>query len=98
MHLGDVVRQTEESLANLAAVREAAAARAGVPYAAADLTYTIYLRDAADLTAVRAVFDAALGTASTAAREAVYLQADICRAELLVEIEAHGFAGAGAAA
>jgi chorismate lyase/3-hydroxybenzoate synthase len=98
MHPGDVVRQTEESLANLAAVREAAAARAGMPFAAEALTYTIYLRHATDLAPVRAVFESAIGAASPAAREAVYLQADVCRAELLVEIEAHGFAAAEEAA
>ncbi|HEY0819678.1 MAG TPA: hypothetical protein VGD46_12925 [Rhizobacter sp.] len=91
MHLGDVRRQTEESLTNLAAVRDAATARAGQAFAAGDMFYTVYVRQAADLPVVREVFERAVGPASLAAREAVYLHADICRAELLVEIEAHGF-------
>lgn len=91
MHLGDVRRQTEESLANLAVVREAAAARAGHPIPAHDMHHTLYLRHAADLPVVREVFERAVGADSPAAREALYLHADICRAELLVEIEAHGF-------
>lgn len=91
VHLGDVRRQTEESLTNLAIVRDAAAARAGRPIPAADLHYPVYLRHPADLPVVREVFEGAVGVSSRAAREALYVQADICRAELLVEIEAHGF-------
>ena len=98
VHLGDLRRQTEESLANIAALREAAAAHAGLPYPADALIYTLYLRRAADLGVVREVFERAVGAGSTAARDAIYLQADICRAELLVEIEAHGFAHAGSSA
>lgn len=92
MHLGDVHRQTEESLANIAAVRQAAEARSGLAFAADELIYTLYLRRAADLPRVREVFERAVGPASAAARDAIYLHADICREELLVEIEAHGFA------
>ena len=91
LHLGDVRRQTEESLANMAAVREVAASRAGAGFDASALIYTVYLRHPGDLAVVREVFERHLGAHSTAARDAIYLQADICRAELLVEIEAHGF-------
>jgi chorismate lyase / 3-hydroxybenzoate synthase len=91
LHLGDVRRQTEESLANITAVREAAATKAGHAYAAGDLHYTLYVRDPADLPVIRAVFEAAVGAGSPAATSALYVHADICRAELLVEIEAHGF-------
>ncbi|MBC7482319.1 MAG: hypothetical protein H7337_10590 [Rhizobacter sp.] len=54
------------------------------------LSCTIYLRRADDLPVVRDAFERHVGVHSTAAREAVYLRADICRADLLVEIEAHG--------
>jgi chorismate lyase/3-hydroxybenzoate synthase len=91
VHIGDVRRQTEESLANVAAVRDAAAARAGRPFAASEMFYTVYVRHADDLAAVRDVFERTIGPTSLAAREATYLHADICRADLLVEIEAHGF-------
>jgi enamine deaminase RidA (YjgF/YER057c/UK114 family) len=91
MHIGDVRRQTEESLANVAAVRAAAAAKAGVPFAADALNYTVYVRRPSELEAVREVFEGVLGAHSRAALDTVYLQADICRADLLVEIEAHGF-------
>jgi chorismate lyase/3-hydroxybenzoate synthase len=93
MHVGDVRRQTEESLINIAAVREAAEARSGLAIPASDMSYTIYVRCPEDLNVIREVFERAVGPASFAAREATYLNADVCRAELLVEIEAHGFAG-----
>ena len=92
MHIGDVRRQTEESLVNIAAVRAVAAERAGVPFPADVLSYTVYVRRPADLAVVREVFEHSVGAQSPAALEAIYLQADICRADLLVEIEAHGFA------
>ncbi|MEO8153409.1 MAG: hypothetical protein ABI605_10100 [Rhizobacter sp.] len=98
LHLGDVRRQTEESLTNIAAVREAAEARAGHAIPASEMFYTVYVRRAEDLPLVREVFEQSVGATSTAAREAIYLNADICRAELLVEIEAHGFAGPRSAA
>lgn len=94
MHVQDVRRQTEESLANIAAVRQVAAARSGLALPAGEMVYTLYLRHPGDLATVRAVFEQAVGPASAAAREAIYLNADICRADLLVEIEAHGFADA----
>ena len=91
LHLGDVRRQTEESLANMAAVREVAALCAGAAFPASELIYTVYVRHRSDLAVVREAFEQHVGAYSVAAREAVYLQADICRAELLVEIEAHAF-------
>ncbi len=94
LHPGDVRRQTEESLANITAVREAAEARGGFAFPAGEMFYTVYVRHCEDLPSVREVFESAIGASSHAAREASYLNADICRAELLVEIEAHGFASA----
>ncbi|MEO8059257.1 MAG: hypothetical protein ABI671_13120 [Burkholderiales bacterium] len=89
LHIGDVRRQTEESLVNMAAVREIAALRAGTAFDASALIYTVYVRQRSDFATVREVFERHVGPHSAAAREAVYLQADICRADLLVEIEAH---------
>ena len=98
VHIGDVRRQTEESLLNIATLRRLAAERAGAPFPADGLFYTVYVRDPAHLAGVREVFEREVGAASAAARDCVYLQADICRAELLVEIEAHGFVRTGVAA
>jgi chorismate lyase / 3-hydroxybenzoate synthase len=94
MHVGDVRRQTEESLANITAVRQAAEAHSGLGFAADEMVYTVYVRRADDMAVVREVFERAVGRTSSAAREAIYLNADVCRADLLVEIEAHGFAHA----
>ncbi|HET7794948.1 MAG TPA: hypothetical protein VFL64_16315 [Rhizobacter sp.] len=94
MHVGDVRRQTEESLANIAAVRGAAEARSGHTFPPSQMHYTLYLRQPADMAVVREVFERAVGPDSPAARGALYLHADVCRADLLVEIEAHGYSAA----
>jgi chorismate lyase/3-hydroxybenzoate synthase len=91
LHLGDVRRQTQESLVNIGVLREIAAQRAGAGFDADRLTYTVYVRRRDDLDAVRSEFENVVGATSRAAREALYLHADICRSALLVEIEAHGF-------
>lgn len=91
-HPGDVRAQTHETLINLQAVLDAAHARGSARFTLQALDCTVYVRHAEDAPRVRAVIDTALGADSPAARSAVYLQADICRADLLVEIEAHAFA------
>ncbi len=93
-HEGDVQAQTAETLTNLRAVLGAAAERSDARLALEDLDLTVYLRQPSDLPAVRALLAEA---APAAAARAAWLQADICRRELLVEIEAHAFA-AGALA
>jgi chorismate lyase / 3-hydroxybenzoate synthase len=98
VHLGDVCRQTEETLLNINAVLEATARQADVWLPAEALTCTVYLRRRQDLAPVQQVLEQRLGSQSQAVRTAVYLLADICRADLLVEIEAHGFAVSGSGA
>ncbi len=90
VHLGDVRRQTEETLLNIAAVLEAAERQARVSLPAEALSCTVYLRHRSDLATVLDVLAQRLGPQSRAVCTAVVLLADICRAELLVEIEAHG--------
>jgi len=92
VHVGDVRRQTEECLANIDAVLQAVALQARAPFDAQQLSYTINVRHRDDLAVVRAAFEARVGAGTPAASRAVYLWADICRADLLVEVEAHGFA------
>jgi enamine deaminase RidA (YjgF/YER057c/UK114 family) len=89
LHAGDVRAQLRETVANLHAVVEAARARCHAPLHVADMVSTVYVRHAPDHAAVRSEFETALGPHSAAARGAVYLQADICRSELLIEIEGH---------
>lgn len=89
VHLGDVRAQTDETFANLQALIDTAHGRTGARFALDDLALTVYVRHPADLAVVR---ERVAMHAPRAAAGAVWLQADICRSELLVEIEAHAFA------
>jgi chorismate lyase / 3-hydroxybenzoate synthase len=88
LHPGDVMAQSEETLRNLQAVLDAAMARCSARFTLADLQGTVYVRHAADAPAVLALWARAVPGAPAPR----CVQADICRAELLVEIEAHAFA------
>lgn len=92
VHLGDVHRQALECLDNIDAVLGAALPWVGPAWTLERLRErlecTVYLRRPADLDGVRRVVSARLGPVSPAARAALYMKADVCRAELLVEIEA----------
>ncbi|MFO7583020.1 Rid family hydrolase [Guyparkeria sp.] len=87
-HRGDVYAQTDETLTNLQAVLDEANARRPADCRAFDWNPTthlrVYLRHPDDLAAVRARLDQQLSAVS----RRVFLQADICREDLLVEIEA----------
>lgn len=88
LHCGDVAAQTKECMNNINAV--VAEAKRQVPailnIELLNLSYKVYIRYSTDLPLVRDVLDNYLGKPL----QVIYLQADICRAELLVEIEAHG--------
>jgi enamine deaminase RidA (YjgF/YER057c/UK114 family) len=85
MHVGDVAGQTRETVANIAAVlAEANRASLTQAYDLGELSYRAYLRHAEDLPRVRALLDELLGPRAAV----VYVQADICRADLLMEVEA----------
>ena len=89
-HRGDVVAQTRETLANLSSVL-AEAVRHGARGIAAlsDLRLKVYVRDPQNAELIRG----ALTEHGLDASAALYLHADICRAELLMEIEAIGGVG-----
>lgn len=88
-HAGDVSAQTRETARNLAALIERANHAAGQTlFATEDLKYKAYLRRPDDLTAVAQEIANTLRPSD----EVVYLTADICRSDLLVEIEAVGTA------
>jgi len=100
-HPGDAARQTDETLDNIAAlISEENLARHGLPGLGATLDALgmarVYLKRPDDVNAVRAVCRRRLGELPT-----IYAAADICRGELLVEIEGIAFArlqhGAGSA-
>lgn len=88
-HLGDVSAQTLETVTNLQAVLAAAQGHCSAPLLLGDMSPCVYVRHRADQAVVKAALDSAWGADSEAARSAVYVQADICRAELLVEVEGH---------
>ena len=87
-HPGDPARQTVETLANLRAVIDAAHGVGSARFELGTMALTIYLRNPRDWPVVERALREALGD-EAALRDAVAVQADICRADLLVEIEAH---------
>lgn len=88
LHAGDARAQTIETFANLRALLDAANRPLAAPaFILEALTYTVYVRHVADVGAVRDEVTRALGAHAPGSRVS-YVQADICRAELLVEIEA----------
>ncbi|MBU6426451.1 MAG: hypothetical protein KGQ69_08970 [Rhodospirillales bacterium] len=79
LHPGDLNRQTEETIANLQALIDAA----GIT-GLGNWSFKIYLRDPAYHATVDSALIAAFGPAS----ERLHLHGEICRRELLLEIEA----------
>ena len=85
VHAGDPAGQCLESLTNVEAIVEAANRRArSGPFSLAELACRVYVRNASDFPVVReSVRERLRGEDGV-----VFLQADICRADLLLEIEA----------
>jgi chorismate lyase/3-hydroxybenzoate synthase len=87
LHRGDVVAQTRETLVNIRALLEEANRVVGAArYSLEGLKLKVYVRKPSDLAAVEATLSELLRPAAGI----VYLQADVCREDLLVEIEAVG--------
>ncbi len=85
MHSGDVAAQMRETLVNIeAVVGEANRVVARPQYDMGSMSYKVYLRRVQDAGVIRNELQRALGSEV----HAIYLQADICRQDLLVEIEA----------
>jgi len=88
-HPGDAAAQTRETFVNLRTLVEAAnRGHAAPPFSLERLVYTVYVRHAEDYELVRQQFAAEVA----ASEPVIFLRGDICRAELLVEIEATGLA------
>jgi chorismate lyase / 3-hydroxybenzoate synthase len=88
LHPGDVKAQVQESLLNIESVLASANERAGAPlWRLEQLTGCVYVRHAGDYPEVRALLE------TQGLRNFCYLQADVCRSELLVEIEAEAQLG-----
>lgn len=87
LHAGDPAAQTRETLVNIEALLEQAGRWAGRGTLRLErLAYKVYVRDPRELPVIRAELEAALGRDAAL----LYLQADICRRNLSVEIEAVG--------
>lgn len=85
LHAGDVAAQTRETLANLQAVFGEAERQVGAgAFPMREASYKVYVRHPADASVVRRELRAALGPDI----DAHFIRADICRRDLLVEIEA----------
>jgi hypothetical protein len=93
MHAGDAVAQAHETAENLRAVLEQVRAES-MDYTgpSARKFFRVYLRNPGNLRAVRDRLAQSLAPRSTV----IYLQADICRSDLLLEVEGAWVAGAGA--
>jgi enamine deaminase RidA (YjgF/YER057c/UK114 family) len=87
IHQGDVAAQTRETLANINALLEEANRVVGrARYSLNGLKFKVYVRQPSDLCAI----EEALAGSLRSSTSIVYLQADVCREDLLVEIEATG--------
>ncbi len=85
VHIGDVEAQTRETLANIKAVVGAANRfTSHARYSEENMMYKVYVRRAKDVDAVRAEMQRAYGPKV----QVIFLEAEICRRDLLVEIEA----------
>lgn len=93
MHAGDAVAQAHETAENLRAVLEQVSAES-LDYTGpgARKFFRVYLRDPGNLGAIREHLARSLAPRSTV----IYLQADICRSDLLLEVEGACIAGGGA--
>lgn len=85
LHPADVVAQTRETMTNIKAVlAEANRLSSQHGFDLADLHFKVYVRHPADLAQIRAELTPCVGETLNA----VYLQAEVCRQDLLLEIEA----------
>jgi chorismate lyase/3-hydroxybenzoate synthase len=86
-HAGNECEQTHETLRNIRAMIAAANERIGIQrFSLTDLHYKVYVRHPAHLTNIERELRREIG----AQPAVMYVQADICRRELMVEIEAVG--------
>ncbi len=89
VHAGSAAAQTRESISNVAELVAEANRVSGVRrYCMEEMQFKVYVRHAADLDEIRRE----LALLLPASCPIIYLQADICRRDLLMEIEAVGSA------
>jgi chorismate lyase / 3-hydroxybenzoate synthase len=87
LHRGDVGAQTRETMTNIRALVDEANKMVGAPrYSVDALKMKVYVRRPTDLCAIETTLERILSPTTAV----MYLQADVCREDLLVEIEAVG--------
>jgi enamine deaminase RidA (YjgF/YER057c/UK114 family) len=90
IHQGDVGAQTRETVANIIALLDEANRVVGpARYSLDGLKFKVYVRQPSDLRAIEEALSGSLRPSTPI----VYLRADVCREDLLVEIEATGESG-----
>ena len=90
IHQGDVGAQTRETMANIIALLDEANRVVGsARYSLDGLKFKVYVRQPSDLRAIEEALSGSLRSSTPI----VYLRADVCREDLLVEIEATGESG-----
>jgi chorismate lyase / 3-hydroxybenzoate synthase len=95
LHVGDSAAQTRETLTNITALLdEANRVSRGAQFCLDGLACKVYVRRPADLPLIQTELKSALGEGA----RVIYLRADICRQDLLVEIEATGMSPLAAVA
>ena len=93
LHEGDTAAQTRETLTNIEAlIAETNRVTGSRLFTLETLACKVYVRDPADLPVIQRELRSALGPSI----RAVYLQAEICRRDLAVEIEATAMVGVAA--
>jgi chorismate lyase/3-hydroxybenzoate synthase len=88
LHAGDVVAQTHETLRNLHVLLGGEQESRGSIQEGRMSAVKVYLRDSRDRERIEPILRAALGDGT----EVLWLRADVCRSELLIEIEGLGSA------
>ena len=87
VHKNNVAAQTQETLANIEAVVKQANKLVGQQrYHISRLTYKVYVRYPSDMATIAAEICSNIGSIT----EVIFLHAEVCRRDLLVEIEAVG--------
>ncbi len=85
IHIGDVAQQTQETVRNIQAVLDQANlhTQSSTEYQLQDLQLRAYVRHAKDIDVVRSIVNASMKSST----QVLYLNADICRQDLDIEIE-----------
>jgi len=83
MHAGSIEKQTYETVKNIRTVIHESVKKTGIAFAAENLHYIAYVRHATDVPVARRIIHEEFGSKV----HIFFLLADICRADLLLELE-----------